>query len=147
MVIFMVITGVLYLFVYLDPARNAPPGQKDMRAPRAPAEASNWKNPIPNTPVTVSQGEKIYKGKGTCFACHGITGKGDGPSGKDLRPSPRDFTNPKFFELRTDGELFWVIVNGSLGTRMFSYSPSIITEEEAWTVVHYLRALGRGETG
>src|SRR2546425_8874547 len=29
---------------------------------------------------------------------------------------PRNFTNPKFHKNRTDGEMFWVIKNGSAGT-------------------------------
>jgi hypothetical protein len=41
-----------------------------------------------------------------------------------------------------------VIRNGSPGSRMFSYAPSVITEEEAWTVIRYLRTLSvRENTG
>jgi mono/diheme cytochrome c family protein len=140
LIIFLVITGVIYLFTLMGPGGSSEEqGERDIRVPRAPAEASNLKNPYPHTPEIVSRGEAIYQGKGTCFTCHGVTGKGDGPAGLELKPKPRDFTNPKFHELRTDGELFWVIRNGSSGTRMFSYAPSIITEEEAWMVIHYLR--------
>lgn len=28
-----------------------------------------------------------------CVVCHGIKGKGNGPSGKNLNPKPTDFTN------------------------------------------------------
>jgi mono/diheme cytochrome c family protein len=147
MVIFLVISGVMYLFVYLEPEQSAEKGEKDIRIPRAPAEASNIQNPIPNSPMILSEGEKIYQGKGTCFTCHGTTGRGDGPAGLELKPRPRDFTNSQFNALRTDGELFWVIQNGSPGTRMFSYSPSVITEEEAWKVIHYIRTFGETAQG
>ncbi len=139
--IFLGFSGLIYLFIFLGPEQDLPEGEKDIRIPRAPASASNLPNPVPRTPETIALGQKIYQGKGTCFTCHGMTGRGDGPAGLELRPSPRNFTNPAFHELRTDGELFWVIRNGSPETRMFSYAPSVITEEEAWTVIHYLRSL------
>ncbi len=145
--VFLVITGLMYLFVFLEPENTAEEGERDIRIPRAPAQASNVENPLPSSPLIVSEGEKIFKGKGTCYTCHGITGKGDGPAGLELKPRPRDFTNSEFQKLRTDGELFWVIRHGSPGTRMFSYSPAIITEDEAWRVIHYLRTLGDGSPG
>lgn len=141
--IFLAITGVIYIFTALGPGEGEEQGERDIRIPRAPAEASNTKNPFPHTTEIITEGEKIYQGKGTCFTCHGVTGRGDGPAGLELRPKPRDFTNPHFHELRTDGELFWVIRHGSSGTRMFSYAPSVITEEEAWKVIHYIRTLAQ----
>ncbi|HLB02118.1 MAG TPA: c-type cytochrome [Nitrospiria bacterium] len=139
MMVFAAVTGLIYVFTLTGPGESPEQGERDIRFPRAPAEASNLKNPFPNTPDIVAKGEAIYQGKGTCFTCHGVTGEGDGPAGLELRPKPRDFTNPKFHELRTDGELFWVIRNGTERTRMISYSPSYITEDEAWMVIHYLR--------
>ncbi len=132
---------MIYIFSAMGPGEGQDPGERDIRLPRAPAQASNVPNPFPPTAEVIDEGRKVYQGKGTCFTCHGVTGKGDGPAGLELRPKPRDFTNPQFQALRTDGELFWVIRNGSTGTRMFSYSPSVITEEEAWKVIHYLRTL------
>ena len=44
----------------------------------------------------VAEGKKIFEGKGTCVNCHGKTGEGNGPAGKVLNPSPRNFTNCKF---------------------------------------------------
>ena len=90
--------------------------------------------------ISAERGKSLYQ-KNMCFTCHGTSGRGDGPAGLELNPRPRNFTTPRFHELRTDGELFWVIRNGSPGTRMFSYSPSVITEDEAWKVIHYLRTL------
>jgi mono/diheme cytochrome c family protein len=120
-------------------------GEWDMTVPRAPAEAKSVKNPIEPTPQVIAQGKKLYLGKGNCYICHGNEGKGDGESGTLLNPPPRDFTDPRFQRLRTDGDLYWVIVHGSSGTGMFSYAPRIISEEEAWMVVHYLRTLAKEE--
>ena len=87
----------------------------------------------------VAEGKKIFEGKGTCFNCHGKSGTGDGPAGKVLNPGPRDFTNCKFHKKRKDGELFWIIKNGSPGTGMVPLIPAAITEEEAWKVIAYER--------
>jgi mono/diheme cytochrome c family protein len=117
--------------------------EKDITIPRVPPDqiqaAKAMRNPLPPTPENIVKGKAIYVGKGICFTCHGISGKGDGDAGKVMNPSPRDFTNPEFHELRTDGELFWVIKHGIAGTGMISFNPSMITDEETWQVILYMR--------
>jgi len=118
--------------------------ERDPTVPRVPeaqrAAAKKLKNPIANTPENIAKGKAIYTGKGTCFNCHGTSGKGDGPAGQILNPTPRNFTNPKFHKNRTDGEMFWVIKNGSAGTGMVPLIGTAITEQEAWTVILYERS-------
>jgi len=78
--------------------------EKDPLKPRVPpdqlADAKALKNPIANTPENVAKGKALFEGKGTCFNCHGKEGKGDGPAGAILNPSPRNFTNCKFHKKR-----------------------------------------------
>ncbi len=88
----------------------------------------------------VAAGKKIYDGKGTCVNCHGKLGDGLGPAGKVLTPGPRNFTNCKFHKKRKDGELFWIIKNGSPGTGMVAMVPATITDDEAWKVLAYERS-------
>ena len=134
----LLLTGLIFVFTYAYAA------EKDITVSRVPpdqiAAAKAMKNPLPATPDNIVKGKAIFEGKGTCFTCHGMSGKGDGDAGKALDPSPRNFTNPQFHSLRTDGEMFWVITNGSAGTGMISYSPAIITEEEAWQAILYERS-------
>ncbi|MBA5872454.1 MAG: c-type cytochrome [Nitrospira sp. CR2.1] len=113
-------------------------------APDQMADAKAMKNPVASTPESIAKGKALYEGKGTCFNCHGKEGKGDGPAGAILNPSPRNFTNCKFHKKRKDGELFWVIKNGSAGTGMVSLIPAAITEEEAWTIINYERSFCKG---
>ena len=87
----------------------------------------------------ILDGKRLYEGKGICFNCHGWAGKGDGPASHMVRPGPRDFTNCQFHAQRTDGELFWVIKNGSPDTDMASMIPHPINEEEAWKILLYVR--------
>lgn len=131
-------TAVLFMGASLAMA-----AEKDPLKPRVPAdqrkEAKKMKNPVPMTKENVAKGKALFEGKGTCFNCHGKSGDGMGPAGKVLNPSPRNFTNCKFHKKRKDGELFWVIKNGSPGTGMVSLIPSAITEEEAWFIINYER--------
>ncbi len=117
--------------------------EKDPLKPRVPADqmadAKAMKNPTPEGEATIAKGKALFEGKGTCFNCHGKTGEGNGPAGAILNPSPRNFTNCKFHKKRKDGELFWVIKNGSPGTGMVSLTPGTISEEEAWTIIRYER--------
>jgi len=118
--------------------------ERDPLQPRVPkdqlADAKQVKNPVAKTKENILKGKTLFEGKGTCFNCHGKEGKGDGPAGQILNPTPRNFTNCKFHKKRKDGELFWVIKNGSPGTGMVSLIPAAITEEEAWTIINYERA-------
>ena len=116
-----------------DPTVSPVPGDQ-----RAAAKA--MKNPVAKTPENIAKGKAIYEGKGTCFNCHGTSGKGDGPAGPLQDPTPTNFTNPKFHKNRTDGEMFWVIKNGSAGTAMAGMIGTAITEEEAWFVINYERS-------
>jgi cytochrome c553 len=124
--------------------------EKDPLKPRVPADqmgdAKAMKNPVAATPENIAKGKAIFEGKGTCFNCHGKTGEGNGPAGAILNPSPRNFTNCKFHKKRKDGELFWVIKNGSAGTGMVSLVPGTITEEEAWTIINYERSFCKKES-
>jgi mono/diheme cytochrome c family protein len=136
--------GVVVLSVYAFVAVAAYAEEKDPTVSRVPSDqraaAKALKNPIAKTPENIAKGKAIFEGKGTCFNCHGVSGKGDGPAGQILNPSPRNFTNPKFHKARTDGEMMWVIKNGSAGTGMVPLVPTAITEEEAWFTILYERS-------
>jgi mono/diheme cytochrome c family protein len=120
--------------------------EKDVKVPRVPAAelaaAKAMKNPLKPTPDVLAKGKAIFEGKGTCFTCHGNSGKGDGVAGAALDPSPRNFTNPEFNKIRTPGEMFWVVKNGSAGTGMIAYNPAMINDDEAWEAITYARSLG-----
>lgn len=140
----LLVTSVL-VFTYqatLATAEEQNPLQK--RVPfGVRAEVEALKNPVPMTPENIAMGKAIFDGKGLCFKCHGPEGKGNGKLAAFLEPSPRNFTNAEWQKDRSDGELLWIIKNGSEGTGMASMAPSEITSEEAWYVIAYIRTLGK----
>lgn len=115
--------------------------------PRVPAdvidEARRWANPLQATEENVEKGKAIFLGKAFCATCHGRDGRGladiQGLRGK----LPRNFTDQMWQAARTDGELFWILKNGSPGTDMAPFIPLVLTEEEAWQVLLFVRSLGK----
>ncbi len=118
--------------------------ERDPTLPRVPEdeieEAREWVNPFKSTPENIAKGKALFTGKATCFTCHGNEGRGDGIAGAALDPSPRNFHNPKL-KAKADGEFNWVIHNGSEGTGMISYSPGIVSDEEAALIILFERSL------
>jgi len=90
----------------------------------------------------VAAGKKLFGGKGTCVNCHGIKGDGQGVAGKPLNPGPRNFTNCKFQKKRKDGELFYVVKNGSaLVAAMAPFGKNLgLSDDEIWSLVAYERS-------
>ena len=116
--------------------------------PRVPPDqiqfARTWLNPFPSTPESIEIGEKIFHGKAFCVSCHGADGKGFGNIPGLRGKLPRNFTDKTWQAARTDGELFWILQNGSPGTDMASFIPLVLTEKEAWYVILYVRSFGDG---
>ena len=119
--------------------------------PRVPIDqiegARTWTNPLPATEENIEKGKKLFHGKAFCMTCHGKDGKGllgsDIDPGSLKGPLPRDFTDRDWQAARTDGELFWILKNGSKGTAMAPFIPLVLTEEEAWQVLRYVRSFGQ----
>ena len=117
------------------------------RVPRDQIEAARAvTNPLPASDEMIAKGKALFEGKAFCKACHGVDGKGLGGGiapGSLKGPLPRNFTDKRWQAARTDGELFWILKNGSKGTAMASFIPLVLTEEEAWQILLYLRSFGR----
>lgn len=94
-------------------ARRCP--QPRTMAP-APTSYLALVNPLPNTAENVAKGRVLYQQDAkpaSCASCHGANGDGDGPRGADLVPPPRNFTCAQAMAGLSDGQLYWVIENGS----------------------------------
>jgi mono/diheme cytochrome c family protein len=137
----MIILGLLGVWTLLD--RSADP---EVLHPRVPADqiktAKAETNPLPAASETLEKGKAVYHGKGFCVTCHGPDGTGLGNIPGLVGKLPRNFTDRAWQEARSDGELFWILKNGSPGTAMAPFVPLVLTEEEAWQVLHYVRSFG-----
>jgi len=119
-------------------------------SPRVPpaerAVARSLPNPLAASGENVERGRALYHGKGFCSACHGADGRGLGADVDTARlrgAVPRDLTDPVWQRARSDGELFWILRNGSEGTAMGAFVPLVLSEGEAWQVILYVRSLAR----
>ncbi|MCX5723595.1 MAG: c-type cytochrome [Nitrospirae bacterium] len=131
------------IVVMLSCAIPAWAAERQMMQPLVPADkladARALTSPLPDSPEAVAQGKALYNGRGTCFNCHGKEGGGDGPVADQLDPSPRNFQHHGFWRHRTEGEIFWVIKNGSPGTGMIGFAGQL-TDEEIWAIIQYERS-------
>ena len=129
--------GILILLTLSSTSTKA--FHKDIYYPRAPEALleilQDMDNPFSPTRKNIEEGGKVYFGKGLCVKCHGVNGKGLEVSGHP----PRNFTDPKWQDVRTDGEMMWVLKNGSPGTSMPIRVGRGISEEEAWKVILFIR--------
>jgi mono/diheme cytochrome c family protein len=117
-------------------------GPNQTKVPAAQLEkVKAMKNPVPANANSLAMAKIIYNGKGTCTGCHGPLGKGDGELGVSLDTPPRNFTDHEWQKARTDGELFWIIENGT-ETGMISFG-GMISDSEIWALVGYVRSLGK----
>ena len=74
-----------------------------------------------------------------CAACHGLEGRGNGPNSITLEKKPANFTRP-FYKQYDDSMWFYRVSEGVAGTRMPRWN-QILTEEQRWYVVAYLKTL------
>ncbi len=113
---------------------------------KAPAEYLARNNPVAATPETLLAGERLFNSKAKskslpCAYCHGVKGDGKGNLATQYNPRPRNFACKESITGIPDGQLFWIIQNGSPGAAM---PPSKnLTDEQIWQLVHYLRSLAR----
>lgn len=119
--------------------------ERDPLRPRVPegklAEARGMVNPVPSSAESIARGDTVFRGVGSCNVCHGEEGDGTGIGASGLDPGPRDLTNAKWHKARTDGELMWVLRHGSPGTAMITVVPGLISEEDGWHVINFIRSL------
>ena len=102
-------------------------------ARRAPKD----KNPFAGSPEALRAGLAHYKEN--CVMCHGAPGVEESEAGMGLNPPAPDLTLPAVQKL-SDGELYWIVVNGIRMTGMPAFSLTH-KPEEIWHMVAFVRHL------
>ena len=109
---------------------------------QAPDNIRGQKNPIKRTYELLYEGESLFQVDAqptACKICHGVSGNGLGIMAQGLNPPPRNFTCAETMKNISDGQLFWIIRNGSPGTGMPAFKN--LKDREIWLIIHYLRKL------
>lgn len=82
--------------------------------------------------------------KTLCVTCHGVSGKGDGPGGKNLDPRPRNWTDEKWQDSVTDETLFKVILEGGAAAKLSPLMPPNLQFKDRpgviWALVEKVRS-------
>lgn len=111
---------------------------------KAPDEFLAKTNPLHASGGAIAAGKTLFLKTAqpvTCAMCHGAEGNGKGLMGEALVPPPRNFTCGVMMRDIPDGQLFWIIKNGSPGTGMMRFDG--LSDEQVWQLVHYLRSLAK----
>jgi mono/diheme cytochrome c family protein len=123
-----------------------PPVCPQTRATKeAPKEFAERKNPFTADRANLSRAQKTYRGQNdngaNCAACHGSKGDGRGILSLQYMPEPRNFTCAATMKDVTDGQMFWIIRNGSPDTAMAPHRE--LTDDEIWQMIIYLRQFAK----
>jgi len=125
----------------LPPSGECPQPRFTGKAPEADYAR---KNPLAADDADLAAAERIYiggRGEFGCAECHGRKGDGKGPMASQFSPPPRNFRCAQTVNDIPDGQLFWIIRNGSPNTSMPGYPK--LSERQIWQLVLYLRRLAR----
>jgi mono/diheme cytochrome c family protein len=101
-----------------------------------PAAYANARNPLRPTAGNLKAGEALYAQN--CESCHGATGMGDGPAGKNLDPPPPALAGGHM-PMIDDGYRMWAVSEGgaALKTGMPAFKDTL-TMNQRWLVLLYL---------
>lgn len=131
-----------FLFIPALEAAWAKECPQDRQTQKAPLPFLNKKNPLRQEPRHIKKGKVLSHIKAkpiACKQCHGMKGKGNGAMAFNMNPKPRIFTCKATMDKISDGQLFWIIKNGSKGTPMPSYKH--LSDEKVWQLIQYIRSL------
>ncbi len=142
---------IIVVLIYASTINMAAAGSSGMenaimtRMKYAHIGGKNDRNPAPDTPETVKEGAEHFQHH--CEICHGLDGQNTGvPFGTKMSPPVADLASARV-QHYTDGQLKWIIDNGIRFTGMPGWK-GILSDEEAWNVVRYIRHLpAKGSLG
>jgi cytochrome c553 len=136
----LLITAVLLIHSSIFASANECPQKRTTIT--APKEYLNKVSPLRNEPRFVKKGKVLSHIKAkpmACKMCHGMAGDGKGAIARNMNPKPRNFTCKQTMDQISDGQLFWIIKNGSKGTTMPAYSK--LPDKKIWQLIQYIRSL------
>lgn len=94
----------------------------------------------------LERGRELYKAN--CVACHGESGKGDGPGAGVLKPPPRDHTDRAYMSTLSDKEIADIIkMGGAIKGKPLMPSHPQLSGDDLNALVAYVRSLSEPTAG
>ena len=98
--------------------------------------------PLPARPPSLERGAIVYRER--CAACHGESGRGDGPKAKSLKgPPPANLADPAVMGSKSLLDIFRRIAVGTPGTAMPEFAEDLPAADR-WAVASYVAAMQYG---
>jgi len=98
--------------------------------------------PLPVNPPSLARGAVVFHER--CVACHGETGRGDGPKAKSLKgPPPPNLADHGLMGDKSLLDIYRRIAVGTPGTAMPEFAEDLPAEDR-WAVASYVAALQYG---
>jgi mono/diheme cytochrome c family protein len=113
----------------------APLQQKPASTAKVPA-----KNPIPPSENSIKAGRAVYAK--ICRACHGLQGRGDGPTAPP-GSKPANLVDSEWKYGSSDPEIFKTIKEGVKPFDVMEPWGRKISDTDIWNTINYLRDLGK----
>ncbi len=120
---------------------------QDRTTELAPAVIASLNNPLQTSTKNIDAGRELYQSTAkplACAECHGEDGDGNGPMAGMFEPAPRNFTCNDIVATLPEGQFFWIIKYGSIGTSMPAFDK--LSDKEIWQLTMYLRSFQPNST-
>ena len=128
-----------------SPEEAVPVTGKDAPLTLSYLDASDLRNPVPNTPRTMERAEMLYQVN--CAMCHGQNADGQSFVADRFQEAgairPVDYNSDRI-RSRNEGQLYWAISN----PKGFGFMPSfgkLLSDEERWALVRFIQAKASGQ--
>lgn len=129
---------------FLQETNNPPP------QPIAPTSANKTTKITGQELILDVENADLVSGKAlyekNCAACHGTSGKGDGPAAVSMRPKPTNLADGEFMQTLSDSYLLEVITYGGASVDKSPLMPgwgNVMDQKEIIDIIAYLRGLSK----
>ena len=148
----LVVLGILYLLNLTTVGKNriTPVALSDSTALARdiPLVMPSVLPPVDVQKAGLASDEAVARGKelfsGTCVACHGENGQGDGPSAPTLNPKPRNFHSLDGWKNGSKvSQIYRTLEDGIPGTGMASFR--YLAPADRFALAHFVRTFAPGQ--
>ena len=101
-----------------------------------------WSLSVPSWLLAAEKATVLFQE--LCSVCHGVGGKGDGPSAQGLEPKPADFSNCQLMAKDSDEVLLKIIKGGGQSVGRSTVMPAwgdALSEQQIRELVKFIRSL------